>query len=181
VRGAERADQPTEGRRDAAALGGLRRWAGRGARCLARSLQGLLLLLLVVDLLALPLQASLHGPADAFAGGHGWHAGQDRLHIEPASGHAETELLDHSALRPASSIRPAARAQGDDPWLSGPDPDAPAAAAAGWLAQPVPLAAAGPGDRLTPPGLGGQPGAAHLGCARPWRGWCPPRQAPPRA
>lgn len=182
VPGAELEAARIESRQGAEAiLEGLRRWAGSGARSLGRSLQGLLLLLLVVDLVALPLHASLHGPGESRSGGHGWHVGQDRLHIEPDSSRANAELLDHSALRPTGSIRPATTSSADGPWSGSDDPATPAAAAAAWLA---PLGGLGLLVLVVRPDGSGhirRRRAAGTGRARPWRGWCPPRQAPPLA
>lgn len=164
-------------------LGGLKRWAWHGARSLQRTLRGLLLLVLIVDLVALPLHAGLHGLGEPNLAGHGWHAGQDRLHIEPDSGHPNAELLDHSALRPASSIRPvtSTAADGSRPGADDPGSATAAAKAMAWLALLGGLAALVlAGQPCSAGGARRQP-AASAGRRRPWRGLCPPRQAPPRA
>lgn len=156
------------------------RLALRVAWSLQRTLRGLLLLLLILDLVALPLHAGLHGAGEPHLGGHGWHAGQDRLHIEPDSGHPSAERLDHSALRPAGSIRPATSSAADGSRPGGDDPGAPAVTAAAWLTLLGGLAVLVLTGRLARPGTAWRRPSASTGRTRPWRGLCPPRQAPPR-
>jgi len=167
----------------------LSRIARGTSRSLRRGLQVTLWLLLLIDLIALPLHASVHGPGEPLPAGHGWHAGQDRLHIEPDEGHPGAELLDHSALRPANSIRPAAnpsdsraRAEGDDPGEAFTAVTAQAAAAATLIALLAALGLVGPPTGPVP--LTGRAPRWPLpaqGRTRPWDGLCPPRQAPPSA
>lgn len=176
-------------------MGGLRSAAAGLLRstgwALLRSLNGLLLLLLIVDLVALPLAASLHGQGAPLSDPHGWHIGQDRLHIEPDGGHPDAELLDHSALRPVTSIRPYANPAGSDAWAEDePSPAWPPSAAAliallgAWSALGARGALGRAALHAAQPlaGRGAVPaGLPPLSGSRPWRGPCPARQAPPPA
>ncbi|MCK6424052.1 MAG: hypothetical protein L6Q75_03045 [Burkholderiaceae bacterium] len=139
---------------------------------LIRCLHWLLLLLLVLDLGVLPLHAGIHGPAELVGGGHGWHVGQEALHIETADGHVEAH--DLAVLRSATSIRLVGSGPAEESRGGGNDPRPPGVVA--WALCFLLAAAAA----LQPAHVLRRRRASAAGPLRAWQGLCPPGQAPPR-
>ncbi len=145
-------------------------------------------------MVALPLRASLQGLVAPQAAAQGWHIGMDRLHVEPDERQRAAERSDHTALRPTPSLRPHASQPMGTRWT---DREAPGPAPAGTLALLALLALIATFGALTAGHRGADlllaphadpVSARRRGRAadpnregRPWRGLCPPRQAPPGA
>lgn len=167
-------------------------WAA-ARRTLLRGLCSLLLLLLIGNMVALPLRASLQSLSAPQAAAKGWHIGMDRLHIEPDERHRAAERSDHAALRPTPSIRPHASQAAGTRWTAWETPGSAPAAALALLALTALMAwfatlgalAAWPRGADTLLATHADADAARGRAAdpdregRPWRGLCPPRQAPP--